>query len=194
MTTATKARASAVHFSAKWRALRRDANTEDWVLTLALAVEDLPALIRDARKGQRFTIAAVAVDDDETPKPLAAEDNKKFHGGEDGPVAADPHPTDSDAAPAAAAPARRRWSELSRREQAGIRCKETHFQFWLADLLMVEIGPMMPAEREVWATDAVRTYCGDMRRNFDSNKDAGKIWDDLDSRYMQATGRMAVDR
>lgn len=203
MTVADLARSVAVHFTAKKHRLHQDTKHNNWVLTFVLPIEDLPAVVRDAPGGQRYTIVAVAVDDDETPKPLPAEDDAKFHGGR-APVAPDEHPT-SEAARGSAdggslpsetnpsrsdAPAKRRWSKMSRAQRAGMLCGEADFRRWLWAKNDLKWEDAMGD-----AAEAVRILCNVVSRTeFDTDAAAAARWDALETRFLQATGRMAVDR
>lgn len=173
MSVADMARALATHCEVKKDKLRQT-QSGDWALGFTVAKGDLPAVVRDASPGQRFMLALVPIDDDEMPL-----------GGEDNPVAAD-----GDAVPPTAAPARRRWSEMTRSERAGIRCQEAEFCRWLWAKNDMKWEDAMGD-----AAEAVRILCNVVSRTeFDTDAEAAARWDALEARFMQATGRMAVDR
>lgn len=187
MTVADMARAAAVHCEGKWHALRRDNKTGDWLMTFTIATTDFPALVRDASPGQRFMLALVAIGDNETPI-----------GGEDGPVAATSQPDDGDAASPAAAPAKLKFS---RTREAGMLCKDAAFQQWLQTYWPVNWMNAVehardPAKPDSIAAAFVHHWCGVTSRTELDNVNFiihGR-WDELATRFMQETGRMAVDR
>jgi hypothetical protein len=73
---------------------------------------------------------------------------------------------------------KRSWSELSRAEQAGLKCADTDFSGYLwARTNQMDIP-------EWTAAEAVRKLCGvNSRAELDRNPNAGKAWDSLYSDY-----------
>lgn len=104
-------------------------------------------------------------------------------GGEDACVPAQP-----------VAPAKRRWSEMSRAQRAGMLCEDEPFRHWL----VTKSGLWFPRDAETWSdalASAIRAACAiGSRRELDTNEAAAARWDALETRFLQATGRMAVDR
>lgn len=181
MSVASMARAAAVHCEGKWHALRRDNKTGDWLMTFTIATTDFPALVRDASPGQRFMLALVAIDSDEMPIHGGGSTEPPVDaGGEDASVPAQP-----------AAPARKRWNELSRAQRAGMLCEGNVFCDWLRRQYPKDWEMFMGDPSEV-----VRVVCSvASRAEFDSPGSAAAArWDALETRFMQETGRMAVDR
>jgi len=94
-------------------------------------------------------------------------------------------PTDKPAS-SQGAPAERpkqRWAEMSRAQQAGILCADKQFQRWIE------------CRTEEEAIKDVRSLCNVVSR---SQLDLGGLpaerWDDLVSRYRNATGQQAEQR
>lgn len=82
------------------------------------------------------------------------------------------------AAPKAIEGPGRKWSELSRAQQAGIRCGEAGFQKFLSEEFS------RPIESAEDAAFIVRWQCGvDSRSMLDGDAKAAKFWDRLDSEY-----------
>jgi hypothetical protein len=62
---ANLARATAVHFEAKKTGFGQA--QDGWSLTLRIQHDDVPAAVRDAKKGTRYVVALVEIGDDELP-------------------------------------------------------------------------------------------------------------------------------
>ena len=83
------------------------------------------------------------------------------------------------------APGRRRFSELPRSQQAGIRCDDPEFARWAIRNWGMEGDS---------AADVVRWRCQiASRAELDTNNRAARIWDEIDAQFLQDTGRMATD-
>lgn len=175
MTVADLARAVAEQnaFEAKKDAVRQ-VQSGDWRLTLTVKAGDLPTSVMTAAPGARYVVALVPIDDDEMPL-----------GGEDNPVAAD-----GDAVPPTAAPARRRWSELSRAQRAGMLCEDVEFQNWVGERFYGSAGDT----DAIGAAVAVRSECQVASRSQLDHPSKAPAWDALETAFLQATGRMAVSR
>lgn len=65
MTVAAQARAAACNFEAKKTGFGQA--QDGWSITLRVQHDDLPAHIKDARKGTRYMVALVEIGDDEQP-------------------------------------------------------------------------------------------------------------------------------
>ena len=202
MTVADLARSVAEQnaFEAKKDAVRQ-VQSGDWRLTLTVKAGDLPTSVMTAAPGARYVVALVPIDDDEMPISGGGSTEPPVDaGGEDARVPA------SQVAPATVgAPMpgtvtnvtvhdlpkpRRRWSELSRAQRAGMRCAEAEFCRWLWAKNDLKWEDAMGD-----AAEAVRILCNVVSRTeFDTDAAAATRWDALEARFMQATGRMAVDR
>ena len=86
---------------------------------------------------------------------------------------------------------RKRWSELSRAQRAGIRCGDPKFQQWFA----VEFPGLwsdmsLHGDHEKMAAAAVRYLCRRIgsRAELDTDEEAGTLWDALDAQYRQDAG------
>lgn len=184
MTVADLARSVAEQnaFEAKKDAVRQ-VQSGDWRLTLTVKAGDLPTSVMTAAPGARYVVALVPIDDDEMPISGGGSTEPPVDaGGEDASVPA------SQAAPATKP--RRRWSELSRAQRAGMRCAEAEFCRWLWAKNDLKWEDAMGD-----AAEAVRILCNVVSRTeFDTDAKAAARWDALEARFMQATGRMAVDR
>ena len=91
-------------------------------------------------------------------------------------------------------PKKKRWHEMSRAQQAGIRCGEPAFQGWIQQSVGCEYGrnDLDEDDKAAWA---VRGYCGVSSRSYlDSDEQAGRLWDALDAEYRQAMGMEAEQR
>ena len=73
---ATIASENAVHFEAKKTGFGQA--QDGWSLTLRIQDDDVPDNVRDARKGTRFMVALVEIDDDEAPKPKSFAQQAKM--------------------------------------------------------------------------------------------------------------------
>lgn len=79
---------------------------------------------------------------------------------------------------------RKRWHELSRAQQAGIRCSEERFRAFLMDQ-----HPNCGDGSEEWAARLVRSVCSvDTRTRLDVEEGAGSCWDRLDAEFRQWAG------
>lgn len=97
--------------------------------------------------------------------------------------------TDRDAPPPAEKP-RKRWDELSRAQQAGIRCNDPDFMHFLSR------GRGWVCWNEEDAAHAVRNECGPIksRAELDTDPDAATRWDALDAEFQAWSGRVAEER
>jgi len=83
---------------------------------------------------------------------------------------------------------KRRMSELSRGQQAGIYCSDPHFQKWIATG-QPNNGDMADLD---YAIMLVRQVCGVTSRTaFNTDEDAGRAWDALKNDFDAFTGRTA---
>jgi len=186
MTVADLARSVAEQnaFEAKKDAVRQ-VQSGDWRLTLTVKAGDLPTSVMTAAPGARYVVALVPIDDDEMPISGGGSTEPPVDaGGEDACVPAQP---------VAPAKPRRRWSELSRAQRAGMLCDDDVFRGWL--FKEFDAHPKPDASVEDAAAEVVRAIClVASRSQLDQHKHAGEKWDAIEARFMQATGRMAVDR
>lgn len=82
------------------------------------------------------------------------------------------------------------WHELSRAQQAGIRCGEERFVKFM-NCLMPRLYPLTLDD----VADGVRSCCGvTSRADLDTDEDAAAKWDELEAAYQRAAGLMAEDR
>lgn len=86
---------------------------------------------------------------------------------------------EASATPVGEEPEPRRWSNLKRAQQAGIRCAEKSFQAFLR-----EQGQPQVTDTDK-AAEYVRMVCGNLhsRAELDTRETAGRLWNDLDGRY-----------
>ena len=85
--------------------------------------------------------------------------------------------------------AKRHWDGLSYAEQAGIRCNDPSFQFFLREVQEYEsVGTEQTA-------GSVRLHCDvDSRAEFDKNDDAARRWEALDAEFQEWNGQRAEQR
>jgi hypothetical protein len=81
---------------------------------------------------------------------------------------------------------RKAWADLRPAEQAGIRCADPEFQRYL------DREREWPTTNADEAADHVRGWCGiGSRAALNTNHRARVLWHQLDTEYLQATGRLA---
>jgi hypothetical protein len=84
---------------------------------------------------------------------------------------------------------RRRFQDLPRSQQAGMRCEEPEFASWMKQK---NPGAWNASGGEV--AGAVRWLCAvNSRAELNTDPVAGRLWDHLNTQYLQDTGRMATD-
>ena len=163
---ANLARATAVHFEAKKTGFGQA--QDGWSLTLRIQHDDVPAAVRDAKKGTRYVVALVEIGDDELPvvgKPNGeASDFGSDVGGSTPPPAA----------------------KKSRAQMAGILCNDPAFHAFLAGgrcpprLLGVTIDTNTAAM-------AVREICQvESRADLDRDEFAAGQWDALYTEFRRS--------
>lgn len=103
----------------------------------------------------------------------------------DAKAAAAPQPP----APAEPEKPKRRFQDLPRSQQAGIRCGETEFVQWLDRRFHTMFAQCGNNEEEF-----VRRYCGVTSRSLlDAKGGPAESWDELNAQFLQDIGRMARD-
>jgi hypothetical protein len=113
--------------------------------------------------GERLHIVALKINEDETVEPVA---------------------------PPAEPKERKAWADLPPSQQAAIRCDESGFMLFLCHKPGVRI--IADKKGNVDTAETVRHYCGvNSRRDLNSNQRARVLWHQLDTEYLQATGRLA---
>ncbi len=86
---------------------------------------------------------------------------------------------------------RRRMSELSRAQQAGIMCNDERFQDWLVRRFELSVNNKVMTTAEA-AAQFVRAYCKvKSRTQLDTEPDRGAIFDGLRSEFDAYMGRTA---
>ena len=150
------------HFEARLAAYNRVGSGDK--LTLLLHPQELPTELLGLPLGARLTIAWVALGDDE--KPALAQ-----------PVAKAKAPKE-----------RRRFHDLSFREQAVLRCKDERFMGWLIGLLIgrdvTSPTPIDTSLTEEHAAAIIRAHCGvQSRKELDTNEDAAAKWKILNDAF-----------
>jgi hypothetical protein len=101
------------------------------------------------------------------------------------PEKASPSPPEAPAKP------KKRFSEYSLAEQAGMRCQDAAFQSWLYVRYREQCdgaGLTMESASEI-AASVVRWYCGvDSRRDLDNFTAAGGVWEGFNAEFEQWAG------
>ena len=151
MTPAARAREAATHFEAKKTGFGQA--QDGWSLTLRIQDADVPAFVRDAKKGTRYMIALVEIGDDEQPvsrpSPPAAVERPE-------PV----RPPDSvPAEPARANKERRKFDEIAPAQQAGIFCNEVAFHKFLQEKFKAEWMRCDDYNDQRRAANVIREIC-----------------------------------
>lgn len=88
---------------------------------------------------------------------------------------------------------KRAWRDISRSQQAGIKCSDPEFQRWVATArLHLPPADVTPAVAAAMAATFVRNFCGiNTRAELDRDIAAANRWDMLLTEYEIATGRLA---
>ncbi len=163
------------HFEAKLHAYRR--TQEGAVISFVVHPDEIKKItdLTTAPFGSRYMIAYAEIGDDETPKsePVAQSaggDNLK-------PKAMAERREDAGSSPAGLAKPKRKFSDMSLPEQAGIRCGDDQFETFLRNSYELSEGFVM-------AEDIVRAMCGvGSRRELSTNREAANLWRKIESEY-----------
>lgn len=108
------------------------------------------------KNSQRFYMVAVPIDDNEEPKPAPVFKERKP------------------------------FHELSRAQQAGVRCNDAGFQQWLNVYFDLHWPPS--TDNSTAAASFVRAHCQVVSRaEIDTDANAADVWDALDMEYCEAT-------
>ena len=92
-------------------------------------------------------------------------------------------------APAPSEKPKRHWDDLSYTEQAGIRCNDPSFQFFMREVQEYKsVGTEQTA-------GSVRLHCDvGSRAEFDKSSDAARRWEALDAEFQEWNGQRAEAR
>lgn len=140
MNIATAAREAAVNFEAKKTGFGQA--QDGWSLTLRIQDNDVPAHVRDAKKGTRYMVALVEIGDDEQPVnrkggdatdngPAVLERSQPSSAASETRSATQPRPAQR---PAGADKPRQPFGTLPYSTQAAIRCDDPIFRAFLREM------------------------------------------------------------
>lgn len=183
---------TAAHFEALNYALRK--SKDGVIVSFLVQPDDVTRDLLSLPVGARVMVAWSAISDDEKPvasvsptthdssersppsEPPQAQESggaafQRSHSGENGAA--------SDPAPAAAPRPKRKFSELSLPEQAGIRCEDARFQAFL------RINGWTIANDAHGAAEAVRAVCDVPSRTDLADEIAGKKWRKIEDAFQQ---------
>lgn len=170
---AAAAREAAMHFEAKKTGFGQA--QDGWSLTLRIQDTDIPPSVRDAKKGTRYMVVLVELNDDESPRIPAP--SSSVDGG---------NPAGTDTDDGVGQPGKREWSEMPYPQRAGIRCDEPEFQAFLADRFPGLFDQCARDKQSLSELSAVmvRHLCGVISRSFiKPGTEAARSFDDLDKQY-----------
>lgn len=149
------AKMAAVHFEAKKTGFGQA--QDGWSLTLRIQDLDMPPSVRDARKGTRYMVALVELDDNDSPLPPAENSGPETcSNAVDKPVTSE------------AVRGPRKWGELPYVQRAGMLAQDNIF--W----------KFARVKRESEAADYIRKHCGvNSRTEIDANPVAQDLFNEL---------------
>ena len=134
------------------------------VISFVVHPNDVAAALATAPLGTRYMVAFAEIGDDEKPKESPTD-----------------KPASSQGAPAGVG--RRKFGDLPFSQRAALRCADPAFQKWMGH------------SNEADTAEDVRQSCGiKSRAELDTNDQAATVWCQIDSSYMEATGRIAEQR
>lgn len=159
---------AAIHFEAKKHAYRQ---TQDGiVVSFVIHPDDVNADFAVAALGTRYMVALAKIGDDEQVEPIKPQKVS---------APANDKPADFHGVPSE--PERKRWHELSLPQQIGIRCNDPRFIAWLGN------------SSADGAAKSVRVQCAvTSRAEIQPGTEAARLWAQLESDFLQATGQIAV--